>query len=847
MIDRVAHYNLLERLGEGELGPAYRARDTRVGRTSLVKIVPERLAGDPGTRARLVEAAQAAAALSHPHLVTLFELGEADGRLFLAFEFVRGRTLRAEIGGRPLHVRHAVDLAAQVADALAAAHASGIVHGDLRPDTIMVTTKGLAKLLDCGLTAWTRGGRARAAARTGAGPIDSALALTVWPYLAPEETQGAAPDRASDLFSLGAVLYELLAGRPAFAGRTPADVLENVRAAAPPPPSRLNREVPPELDGIVLRALASSPADRYQSAAVLAAELRAVRAMLDIRAGDAEPPKLVAGPARVVRTRRRAVALLLAAGLVGGGWYLGSDAARRAWRRWVGPTPAPIVIVQPFVAAGEDAEVFGEGLAAELAARLGQTPGVQVVARTAARRRVDRAAGRVDAGAVVSGEVDRRGDRLTVHVRLRDAADGVEIWRRRYSGPVDEVLRLLTEAAEGLARALDRTAPARAAEARAASRRVSPQAYGLYLQGRAAASRGAFNQAAAHFARAVEIDPALAEAYAGLVEAQFEEGWRTGAIATRWARQRLREAADSAVQIDPDSPRTRLASALAAPDLTTALGELREVIAQDPTFADAYRHLGDRLAGVDVEAALRWQRRALALDPGAATSYRSLASTLLLAGRWDEAIRTVAASRAAGLDAPWQKDVEARVALARGRAGEAATLLMAGPSRTADVHIWTTAIVALHAAGLASHALDEARSLAERYPDYCPAAALVAVLEGERRGPATRARVNALWQVAAAPDPPPLALVCAALASGAVADGPAAARWIDQIARRDEAVAELQYFALFNLLGRLEGPALMPWSALVRGEVVEGALSRLARARARVRGIVVGALAGLSP
>jgi TolB-like protein len=846
MIDRLAQYHLLEYLGEGGLGAAYRARDTRFGRTTLVKIVPDRLAGDPDLRARLIDAAAAASALSHPNVATLFEVGEEGGRLFLAFEYVHGRSLRAELGGRPLNVRHALDLGAQMADALAAIHARGLVHGDLRPETIMVTAKGLVKLLDCGLAPWTRGGEARAAAAGDWARVEPVLAATVFPYLAPEQARGEPLTPASDIFALGAVLYEVVTGRPAFAGPTPEATRAAVLTDAPPPPSALNREVPPELDVIVLRALAKAPADRYQSAAVVAAELRSLATMLDIRAGEAEPPRLVAGVPRGGRGRRAVVALLVA-GLAAGGWYLGGDAVRRAWRRWAGPPPSPVIVVLPFTPTGGDADgVLARGLAADLAARLGQRPSLRVVARATTFAETPRAfdlARRAGAGTLIRGTVERRGAQLRVTVHLTEGPDGQEWWRAEYRGEVDAVFALLAEIGADVARALDLGAPPGAAEARTASRRVAPRAYEAYVQGEAALLRGEFAAAIDRYRGAVAIDPTLAEAYAGLVEALYSDGWARGIVGTAGFGEHLLEAAESALQLDPDLPRAHLAAGLAAPTVTTALAALRRAVALDRGLAAAYRHLGDLVAGFDLETALRMYREAVALDPGVGAGYRGLAGALLLVQRGDEAIRAVAESRTAGVDEPWQRDIEAKVAFARGRYGEAAGWAVSSEGAH-DVHLATTAVVALAAAGRRSEARRAADRLAAQAPGFCGGPVLQVALGDGRRGGAP---VQSIWREAERAEAAPLTLVCAALAAAAVGDAPATARWIDRLARRDEGVAAVHQFAVYNLLGRVGDPAVVPWAVVARETEVVEAVDRLARARRRLQGLAARALAALAP
>jgi len=284
---RIGHYNLLERIGEESLGEVFRARDTKVGRTVALKVVPPAIRNDSPRLERLLEDARAAATLSHPNIATLFDVGEGGGVHYLAYEFAAGRTLREECGGASLNVRRALDLAVQIADGVADAHSHGIIHGDLRPDTIIVTAKGSAKVLDFGLAAWTSGGDVRARAAQAADQIPSSAAAAVIAYMSPEQALGGAVDPRSDVFTLGTLTYEMLTGRNPFAAATPMETLMNVIRARVPPASDLNPAIPKDLDPVLARAMTPDLDHRQQSAASFAAELRSVGAMLDVRTGDA--------------------------------------------------------------------------------------------------------------------------------------------------------------------------------------------------------------------------------------------------------------------------------------------------------------------------------------------------------------------------------------------------------------------------------------------------------------------------------------------------------------------------------------------------------------------------------
>jgi eukaryotic-like serine/threonine-protein kinase len=279
MLGSVAHYNLLERIGEGVLGDVYRARDTKVGRTVALKLQREPL---PSGRRheRLVDDARAAAKISHPNIATLFDVGYYEGRLYLAYEFVKGTTLRQQMEGRPMNSRHALDLAAQVADALAHAHTNGVIHKDLSPDTIVETAKGSAKVLDFGMSAWTRGGQTRALAAAAPHSV-GAEAVGILSYVSPEQAVGVGVDSRSDLFSLGVIVYEMLTGRNPFAGADAPTTLANITQRTPPAPTSINPDLPKLLDIVLLRALASDLTRRTESASKLASDLRRCAGLVD--------------------------------------------------------------------------------------------------------------------------------------------------------------------------------------------------------------------------------------------------------------------------------------------------------------------------------------------------------------------------------------------------------------------------------------------------------------------------------------------------------------------------------------------------------------------------------------
>ena len=277
MVDTLGHYKILDRIGAGTLGDVYRARDTRLGRTVAVKLPGAELQADRVRLDALSSDARAASVLSHPNIAALYEIGDEGGRLFLVFEFVPGEPLKRVIAGRPINVRRAVDLATQLADALADAHALDMRHGGLTSDTIMVTPKGNAKILDFGFAGWT------------------------------SRPPAAGADQRADIRALGTLLFEMLTGKQPKAGET-----------------GVGSSVLSELQDVVSKALDASPGGGYEAAATCAAELRSVAAMLDVRAAAAEPARVV--PVRRARRSRAwiVVAIVVALAALAALWRLQS-------------------------------------------------------------------------------------------------------------------------------------------------------------------------------------------------------------------------------------------------------------------------------------------------------------------------------------------------------------------------------------------------------------------------------------------------------------------------------------------------------------------------------------------
>ncbi|MGH9328814.1 MAG: protein kinase domain-containing protein, partial [Vicinamibacterales bacterium] len=679
-ISRLGHYNVLERIGAGGMGEVYRARDTKLGRTVAIKVLPEAIAADHDRRERFLREARATAALSHPNIAMLFEVGQDGDRIYLVFEYVAGRTLGAVIAGRPLPPRLALDLAIQIADALADAHVTGIVHRDIKPDNVMVTPKEKAKVLDFGLAHWTEGGLAREHAPTMVATASGSVLGTV-AYMSPEQALGQPLDGRSDIFSLGVVLYEMLTGSNPFAAEAPTAALLNVMQKRPQLPSNVIGTLPRDLDPILMKMLAKDPDHRYDSAASLAAELRSVATVLDIRSGEAEPRAHKIDPKRS-RIRWKplivtAVLLLLAVAA----WRWAADDARRLWRRYVAAPMTPRIAVLPLEerAAGERT-YFADGLTEDLITRLGQVQGLAVLGRSAMRelRGVSpaEASKRLNVEAVLTGTVQREAGELKVSLELVDPDDGVVVWSQRYTRPIDSVFSVQADIADDVARAL-RLKLAGDVRQRTAARQVSVRAYDLYLQARDAAARRNLGTAVSLFQQALSLDGGLAEAHAGAAEALYLQASFEGRRFDAALRREVADAAARAMAIDPDLPAAELAAGLAEARLGESLRHMRRAVTLDPSYAEAYHQIGDDILGFDPSLAIDFYERSQDLDRNIVASYLDLAGAYAALGNFVDAHRQIerlresqAAPLSPGLQA-WASGMDAVVTFQSGDAQRA--------------------------------------------------------------------------------------------------------------------------------------------------------------------------------
>jgi TolB-like protein/tRNA A-37 threonylcarbamoyl transferase component Bud32 len=626
----ISHYEIVDRIGGGGMGVIYRARDVKLDRTVALKFIAPEIRRDPGAARRFLSEARAASALDHPNICTIHQIAETeDGRSYIVMAAYDGETLRARLGRGPMPQQEALEIGEQIARALDAAHERGIVHRDVKPDNVFLTREGVVKLLDFGLA------RTADSRMSGPGAVEGTVA-----YMSPEQASGQQADQRSDVWALGVILFEMLAGGRPFAADDPRAVLDLILTREPD--LRTARpDLAPGLTDLVHRALARDPASRFAHGGEVLDALQGCREASEPSAASGAAPAAGKWPARGYAAAAAGLLLMLA---VLGGYGVGGS-------RPAGPPVDRSLGVLPFVNLSPDPEdgYFSDGLSEQIIAALSHIDGLRVAARTSSFALRD---GRLDVRAigdtlgveaVLEGSVRRERNRLRVTAQLIDASTGYHLWSDEYDRVLEDIFVVQEEIAGAIAAALELRLAGRGPGR--ARRMPDLEAYDFYLRAlflRNDLTTDGLRQAADFLDRAIELEPGFAPAYAA----------KASVVAPQiFFRQVPREEGVSELRVltaralELDSTLGEAHAALGVLrlffdwDWEGAERALRRAIQLNPSDAHAYHHLGNYLYAMGRhEEAVAARERAVELDPLSARTGILLAGDYAATGQLDQAL-----------------------------------------------------------------------------------------------------------------------------------------------------------------------------------------------------------------
>ena len=680
----IGHYKISSRIGTGGMGEVYLATDITAGRKAALKLLPARFTGDAERLTRFQQEARAVVALNHPNILTVYEIGEDHSTYYIASELIEGETLRQRLVRGGMELSEAVNIAIQVASALSAAHETGIVHRDVKPENIMLRPDGYVKVLDFGIAKLAEQevpvtiptNEALLLVETNLGSI-----LGTVRYMSPEQARGAPVDQGTDIWSFGVVLYEMVTGHAPFTGETPAEAMHSILETEPPPLAHYIPQIPSEVQQIISKALRKDRAERYQSVHKLLQALQSLRRRMEFKAELGRSTSAGSWPRWITITTA-----LLALATMG----VGVVTFSRNRLASTLPVPEKSIAVLPFNNDRRDPNnaYFADGIQDEILTRLSKITELKVISRTStqhyksAPENLREIARQLGVAHILEGGVQKSGDAVRVNVQLIKAANDSHLWAHTFDRKVTDIFSVESEVAQKIAAALEVTLTGREKREISWVGTKNPQAYEAYLRGLTAGrpfDYDSWQRAVQAFEEAVHVDPQFAKAWALL-------GWLRARIyfqdfdRTQATRIAIGEAVQTAMRLDPELAEAQMASGFyeyyVVGDYDTARRLFEQVRSRWPNNADILATLG-----LIAFRQNRWTEgreyldEAIALSPRDSFLREEAASTRASARDFPGALRTITQALAIWPDSTNLIAIKATVYQALGQLDQADALL----------------------------------------------------------------------------------------------------------------------------------------------------------------------------